>query len=91
VHKIPFYVAAPLSSIDLRCRTGIEIPIEERDPEEVTSVMGFPSAPKGCAALHPAFDVTPHRFVTAIITERGVAVPPYRTNLRQLRGTPPGP
>ncbi len=90
VHKIPFYVAAPLSSIDLRCRAGVEIPIEKRDPGEVTSVLGVPTAPQGCRALHPAFDVTPARFVTAVITERGVAVPPYRTHLRKLRSTPPG-
>jgi methylthioribose-1-phosphate isomerase len=86
VHRIPFYVAAPLSSIDLRCRAGVEIPIEHRDPAEVTSVRGLPTAPKGCRAIHPAFDVTPHRFVTAVITEKGVAVPSYRASLRNLRG-----
>jgi len=88
VHKIPFYVAAPLSSIDLRCRAGTEIPIEERDPAEVTSILGAPSAPEGCRALHPAFDVTPNRWITAIITEHGVGTPPYRARLRQLRGAP---
>ncbi len=90
VHKLPFYVAAPLSSIDLRCRAGIEIPIEQRDPGEVTSMQGRPTAPKGCKALNPAFDITPHRFVTAVITERGVARSPYRTSLRKLRGSAPG-
>jgi len=84
VHRKPFYVAAPLSSIDLRCRAGTEIPIERRDPGEVTSVLGVPSAPKGCEALYPAFDVTPNRFVTAVVTERGVAVAPYRAQLRKL-------
>jgi len=84
-HKIPFYVAAPLSTIDLRCRAGIEIPIEERDPDEVTSVMGVPTAPRGCRAMHPAFDVTPNRLITAIITERGLGTSPYRTHLRTLR------
>jgi len=88
VHRIPFYVAAPLSSIDLRCRAGIEIPIERRDPGEVTSILGVQTAPKGCVALHPAFDVTPHRFVTAVITERGVAVAPFRATLRKLRSLP---
>lgn len=90
VHRIPFFVAAPLSSIDLRCRAGIEIPIERRDPAEVTSVLGVPTAPEGCEALHPAFDVTPNRLVTAVVTERGVAVAPYRATLRKLRSLPAG-
>jgi methylthioribose-1-phosphate isomerase len=89
VHRIPFYVAAPLSSVDLRCRAGVEIPIEQRDPGEVISVLGVPTAPKGCVALNPAFDVTPNRLVTAVITERGVAVAPYRSTLRKLRTLPP--
>jgi len=90
LHKIPFYVAAPLSSIDLRCRSGIQIPIEFRDPAEVTSVLGKQIAPEGCKALNPAFDVTPHAFVTAVVTEKGIARPPYRESLRGLRFERPG-
>ena len=84
-NKIPFYVAAPLSTIDPDCPTGAEIPIEYRDPEEVTRVRGCRVAPEGCKVLHPAFDVTPAALVTAIITEEGVARPPYRKHLRALR------
>jgi methylthioribose-1-phosphate isomerase len=90
IHKIPFYVAAPLSSVDLRCRSGIQIPIEIRDPEEVTSVQGNPVAPKGCRALNPAFDITPHALVTAVVTDQGIARPPYRASLRALRCAAPG-
>ena len=89
IHRIPFYVAAPLSSIDLRCRTGVQIPIECRDPGEVTTFRGQPMAPRGCMALNPAFDVTPHAFVTAVITERGIARPPYRESLRALSAENP--
>lgn len=75
-HGIPFYVAAPHSTIDLSTRSGGEIPIEQRKPEEVTSVFGSqPIAPKGVDVLNPAFDVTPAEYITAIITERGVFKP----------------
>ena len=74
---IPFYVAAPTSTIDLSMATGDEIPIEERDPAEVTHLGGKQVAPEGIAAANPAFDVTPHRYVTAIVTEKGVLRPPY--------------
>jgi len=75
-HNIPFYVAAPYSTIDLRTASGNDIPIEERRAEEVTSVFGIATiAPKGVAVLNPAFDVTPAEYVTAIITERGVFKP----------------
>ena len=75
-HNIPFYVAAPYSTIDLRTASGNDIPIEERRAEEVTSVFGIATiAPKGVAVLNPAFDVTPGKYVTAIITERGVFKP----------------
>ena len=72
-HNIPFYVAAPLSTIDLSLKTGAEIPIEERSPEEVTSFGGVTVAPAGVKVFNPAFDVTPVQYVTAIISEYGVA------------------
>jgi methylthioribose-1-phosphate isomerase len=81
---IPFYVAAPLSTIDLSLPSGDQIPIEERSPEEVTHLSGVSIAPQEIEARHPAFDVTPHRYVTAIITERGVAREPYTESLRAL-------
>jgi methylthioribose-1-phosphate isomerase len=82
-HSIPFYVAAPTSTIDLELPSGDEVPIEQRDPEEVTSLAGRSLAPDGVRAAHPAFDVTPHDLVTAIITENGVVEPPFETNLRR--------
>jgi len=81
-HHIPFYVAAPSSTVDFALDDGDAIPIEERDPAEVTSFGGVTIAPAGVVAAHPAFDVTPHDLVTAIITERGVIYPPYSENLR---------
>ena len=81
---IPFYVAAPLSTIDMSIASGDEIPIEERSPEEVKQIAGVALAPEGTEARHPAFDVTPSRYVTAIITERGVAREPYTESLRQM-------
>ena len=78
---IPFYVAAPTSTIDLSVRSGQEIPIEERREEEVLYINGRRIAPEGFGAAHPAFDVTPARYVTAIITENGVARPPYEFTL----------
>lgn len=71
-HKLPFYVAAPCSTIDLATPSGSTIPIEQRSPAEVTQVLGTPIAPDGAVAWHPAFDVTPAELVTAIVTERGV-------------------
>ena len=82
--RIPFYVAAPTSTVDLGLASGEEIPIEERAPEEVTQVQGLQIAPHETRVFNPAFDVTPSRFVTAIITENGVAVPPYVEALRAL-------
>ncbi len=82
-HNIPFYVAAPISTLDLSIGSGEEIPIEERSEEEVTHLAGMPISPEVRAA-HPAFDVTPARFITAIVTERGVARPPFETSLREL-------
>jgi methylthioribose-1-phosphate isomerase len=83
-HGVPFYVAAPTSSIDLATARGADIPIEERDPREVTELAGKTLAPRGVRVWNPAFDVTPARLVTAIITERGVARPPYRRALAAL-------
>ncbi len=78
---IPFYVAAPRSTLDLSLSSGADIPIEERDPNEVTHFHGYPIAPAGVVAAHPAFDVTPARYVTAIITEDGISRPPYNESL----------
>jgi methylthioribose-1-phosphate isomerase len=89
-HGIPFYVAAPVSTFDLATPTGADIPIEERPPEEVTHVAGRRVAPEGVQVRNPAFDVTPHRYVAAVVCERGVARPPLSESLRALaRG--PGP
>jgi methylthioribose-1-phosphate isomerase len=81
---IPFYVAAPLSTIDLSLASGAQIPIEERDPQEVKHAGTTKVAPDEAAARHPAFDVTPARYVTAIITEAGIARAPYETGLKAL-------
>ena len=82
-HDIPFYIAAPISTFDLSIASGDDIPIEQRSAEEVTHIQGVRIAPPVDVA-HPAFDVTPARFISAIITERGVARPPYRESLRHL-------
>ena len=83
-HGIPFYVAAPLSTIDASTKNGKEIPIEQRDEKEVTYFQGKRTTPHGVAALNPAFDLTPHRYVSAIITEKGVIIPPFKANIRRL-------
>jgi methylthioribose-1-phosphate isomerase len=83
-HGIPFYVAAPFSSVDLQTPDGSKIPIEQRSAREVTHVGEQQIAPSGVQVENPAFDVTPHQYVTAIITERGVARPPYQESLRRL-------
>ena len=75
LHERPFYVAAPFSTVDLACPTGADIPIEQRDPEELTTIAGKQFAPAGVGARYPAFDVTPNRMVTAIFTERGTVSP----------------
>jgi len=81
---VPFYVAAPISTLDLTLESGDRIPIEQRAPSEVTEVFGVPVAPERIAVENPAFDVTPARYVSAIITERGVAQAPYEDSLRRL-------
>jgi methylthioribose-1-phosphate isomerase len=85
-HSLPFYVVAPCSTIDLSLPSGDLIPIEERRSEEVTTIGDVRIAPPNVSVANPAFDVTPHHYVTAIITERGVARPPYAEKLRQFCG-----
>lgn len=82
-HGLPFYAAAPFSTVDLSLSSGAEIPIEERNPDEVTHLAGHPVAPAGVKVWNPAFDVTPGRLVTAIITDRGIVRPPYLKNLKE--------
>jgi methylthioribose-1-phosphate isomerase len=82
--RIPFYVAAPISSIDLSLSSGSEIPIEQREPWEITRGMGRVTAPEGVDVYNPAFDVTPHELVTAIITEKGIVTAPYIVGLRSV-------
>ncbi len=84
-HNIPFYVAAPMSTVDFECPTGDEIPIEERDIREVTHIKDIQLAPEGIEVGNYAFDVTPNEFVDAIITEKGVARKPYAESLRNMR------
>ncbi len=83
-HGIPFYVAAPFSTVDMETADGDGIPIEQRSPREVTHMQGRQVTPDGVGIENPAFDVTPHKYVTAIITERGVARAPYSESLREL-------
>jgi methylthioribose-1-phosphate isomerase len=83
-HGIPFYVAAPMSTIDLDTPDGSRIPIEERSDREVTHVGASRLTPAGARIRNPAFDVTPAKYVTAIITERGIARPPYTDSLAGL-------
>lgn len=83
-HNIPFYVACPMSTIDLNTPDGAQIPIEERDAEEITAGFGKRTAPEGVKVYNPAFDVTPNEYVTAIVTEKGVIYPPFNVNLKKL-------
>src|SRR6266487_2783607 len=83
-HAIPFYVVAPRSTIDLKLSSGEQIPIEQRQPDEITHMHGVEIAPAGIDVANPAFDVTPYSYVTAIITEAGIARPPYNESLREL-------
>jgi methylthioribose-1-phosphate isomerase len=83
-HNIPFYVAAPISTLDLKLSSGEEIPIEERDVREVTHMREQQLAPDGIAVHNPAFDVTPNEFIAAIITDKGVARQPYTETLRKI-------
>lgn len=83
-HRVPFYVAAPSSTVDLSIPDGTRIPIEEREAVEMTHVEGIQIAPDGVPVWNPAFDVTPNQLVSAIITEKGVVQPPFAENLRKL-------
>ena len=83
-HGIPFYVTAPTTTIDPSLASGAEIPIEERCPEEITHIKGISIAPEGIKAANPAFDVTPHLYITAIITEKGVVTEPYGERLGKI-------
>ncbi|KKN36477.1 hypothetical protein LCGC14_0773330 [marine sediment metagenome] len=84
-HKIPFYVAAPVSTIDFDLKKGEQIPIEEREAKEVRAVFGKSVAPKNIKVANPAFDVTPSKFITAIVTEKGVVKSPFTANIKKLR------
>ena len=81
-HGVPFYVASPTSSVDLDCASGKDIPIEQRNPKEVSHIFGRAIAPKGIKVFNPAFDVTPQELISALITENGVIHPPYPHNIR---------
>src|SRR5580704_986724 len=83
-HGVPFYVAAPMSTVDLETPDGSKIPIEQRNPREVTHIGGRQMTPDGVGIENPAFDVTPAKYVAAIITERGIARAPYGESLREL-------
>ncbi len=83
-NDIPFYVAAPTTTIDLSLPSGAEIPIEERDPDEVTHIQGIRIAPGEIDVANPAFDVTPHNYITTIITEKGIIKEPYIERLREI-------
>ena len=83
-HNIPFYVAAPLSTIDIKIPDGSKIPIEERNSQEVTHLNSKRIAPEGVEVVNPAFDVTPHKYISAIITEKGIIKPPFLDSIKNL-------
>ena len=83
-HGIPFYVAAPTTTIDLSLTSGYQIPIEQRNPEEVTHIRGVSIAPEGTEAANPAFDITPSQYITAIITERGIIRKPFGKGIKDI-------
>ncbi len=83
-NNIPFYVAAPVSTLDLSLSDGSQIPIEERPASEVTHIKGVPIAPEGIKVRNPAFDVTPASYISAIITENGIVSGDYRKGLRKV-------
>mgnify|MGYP005841174027 CR=1 FL=1 len=82
---VPFYVVAPTSTVDLSLASGEQIPIEERSPREVTHICDQPIAPAGVPVANPAFDVTPHRYITGIVTEQGIVYPPFAVGLRRVK------
>jgi methylthioribose-1-phosphate isomerase len=81
---IPCYSVSPISTVDLSLASGDDIPIEERDAREVTHIRDVPIAPEGVPVYNPAFDVTPHRYITGIVTENGIVYPPFKVNLRRV-------
>jgi methylthioribose-1-phosphate isomerase len=83
---IPCYSVSPISTVDLSLASGEDIPIEERDVREVTHIRDVPIAPEGVPVYNPAFDVTPHRYITGIVTEKGIVYPPFKMNLRKAVG-----
>ncbi|HET6863248.1 MAG TPA: hypothetical protein VFH91_09375, partial [Pyrinomonadaceae bacterium] len=83
-HGIPFYVAAPLTTLDMTLKSGAEIPIEEREAREITHIKDHQLAPDGISVHNPAFDVTPNKLIAAIITDKGVARAPYEESLKKL-------
>jgi methylthioribose-1-phosphate isomerase len=83
-HGIPFFVAAPTSTIDLKMRTGMEIPIEQRSDKEIRELFGKQITPSEIDVYNPAFDVTPAKYITGIITENGIVSPPYAVNLLKM-------
>jgi methylthioribose-1-phosphate isomerase len=83
-HHIPFYIAAPVSTFDFQIKSGAEIPIEQREADEVIKGFGCLTAPEGVKVFNPAFDVTPHSFISGIITEKGVLKPPFETSIQSL-------
>jgi methylthioribose-1-phosphate isomerase len=85
VHKLPFYIAAPSTTFDLKAKTGRDIPIEERPHHEVAVMHGKQLAPKGMKIFNPAFDVTPHQYISGIITEAGVLKPPFNRSFKKIR------
>jgi len=85
---VPFYVVAPTSTVDLQLATGADIPIEERNPREVTHIRDLPIAPEGVHVANPAFDVTPHRYITGIISEKGIVYPPFSVGLNRMINKP---
>jgi len=85
-HKIPFYIVAPFTTFDMNITSGKEIPIEERNKNEILNFAGVPSAPKQVKVYNPAFDVTPHKLITAIVTEAGIIKPPFKKNIKSLLG-----
>ncbi|RPJ61534.1 MAG: S-methyl-5-thioribose-1-phosphate isomerase, partial [Dehalococcoidia bacterium] len=83
-NKVPFYIAAPLSTIDTAIKSGSDIPIEERDPEEIFQVRGVRIAPHSISALNPAFDVTPNKYISAIVTQKGIITKPFARNIKTI-------
>lgn len=84
-YGVPFYSVVPVTTIDFEIETGDDIPIEERDAQEVTHVEGVRIAPEGMAVYNPAFDVTPHQNITGIITEAGIIRPPFKEHIQKIR------